>query len=169
MGYDIQSELKLSIKSVPELQKGIIVQLMQFYLYDFTAYLRIDVTENGTFPAYPDLYQYWTSGEQKLPFLIWRQDVPVGFALVDRMSSNREADFYMAEFFVLRPYRHNGVGTWAAHELFGRFSGRWKVTQMSTNRPAQSFWRKVIGSYTNGDYREQIHPVRGNISQFFNT
>lgn len=161
--------MTLQLKQATDDQRSIVVHLMQFYLYDFTDFLSIDITVEGNFPEYPDLHQYWTSGDQKMPFLFWKGHIPIGFALVDCLMNSREGDYYMAEFFVLRPYRHSGVGTWAAYELFQRYPGRWKVTQMSNNRPAQSFWRKVIGDYTDGAFREKLHPLRRNPSQYFDT
>lgn len=69
----------------------------------------------------------------------------------------------------MKKYRRTGLGTWAATQLFDRYPGRWKVTQVSTNVPAQAFWRMVIERYTGGRYEEFIDPVRDNPSQFFNS
>lgn len=46
----------------------------------------------------------------------------------------------------MQKYRRSGVGTRAAYELFKRFPGRWKVTQVRNNVIAQAFWRKIIGN-----------------------
>lgn len=69
----------------------------------------------------------------------------------------------------MQKYRRTGLGTWAATRLFDHFQGRWKVTQISSNIPAQAFWRKVIEAYTGGRYEEYIDPVRHNPSQYFNS
>jgi predicted acetyltransferase len=60
----------------------------------------------------------------------------------------------MAEFFVMRKYRRGGVGQRAAVELFDRFPGVWSVKQVQSNLPSHSFWRNVIGRYTDGNYEE---------------
>jgi predicted acetyltransferase len=62
--------------------------------------------------------------------------------------------FAVAEFFVMKKYRKLGVGQHVSTELFNKFSGIWKVSQMETNLPAQSFWRKTIERYTNNNYQE---------------
>jgi predicted acetyltransferase len=49
----------------------------------------------------------------------------------------------MAEFFILRKYRHQGIGARAAWELFDRFPGRWEVFEIIENTAAQEFWRKA--------------------------
>lgn len=159
----------MGISLVPSKQKVIIENLMQFYLYDFTQFLDIDLTEQGDFAPYPDLHEYWTNRETRFPYLITYQHKPAGFALVDRMDDKAEADFYLSEFFVMKKYRRSGLGTWASHQLFDRLRGGWKVTQVSTNTPAQTFWRKTIGIYTGNQYEERVDPERGNPSQYFSS
>jgi predicted acetyltransferase len=60
----------------------------------------------------------------------------------------------MAEFFVLRKYRRQGVGELAAREIFGRFTGPWEIRQRDANIGAVTFWRRVIDRYTGGQFRE---------------
>lgn len=161
--------MRLKLEQVPRSRRRIIREMMQLYLYDFTYYLSIDLDEKGRFPEYPGLNQYWSQPSKKFPFLIYVDSCIAGFALVDRLKDPLEADYYMTEFFVLQKYRRTGVGKWAAHQLFSRYTGTWKVTQVQTNRPAQLFWRQVIGEYTKEHYREVIHPQYGNPSQYFDT
>ncbi|NMO95903.1 GNAT family N-acetyltransferase [Paenibacillus lemnae] len=160
-----QTQCRLSL--VPARQKHIIHNLMQFYFYDFTQFLDFDVNMNGEFDPYPDLDEYWIHREERFPFLIICENLPAGFALVERMPNSKEADYYLTEFFVMKKYRRSGLGTWAAYEVFDRLQGSWKVTQVSTNQPAQSFWRKIIHAYTDGDYLERTDPSSGNPSQYF--
>ncbi|WP_098743321.1 GNAT family N-acetyltransferase [Paenibacillus sp. EZ-K15] len=160
---------RMGIELVPKRKQAVIVNLMQLYLYDFTKYLDISVNDQGLFLPYPDLDEFWKKRERKYPYLITFDQRPAGFALIERMDDAAEADYYMTEFFVMQKYRRTGLGTWAATWLFDQFQGRWKVTQVSSNIPAQAFWRKVIEFYTGGRYEEYIDPVRHNPSQYFNS
>lgn len=160
---------RMGIELVPKRKQAVIVNLMQLYLYDFTKYLDISVNDQGLFLPYPDLDEFWKKRERKYPYLITFDQRPAGFALIERMDDAAEADYYMTEFFVMQKYRRTGLGTWAATRLFDHFQGRWKVTQVSSNIPAQAFWRKVIEAYTGGRYEEYIDPVRHNPSQYFNS
>ncbi|WP_106767712.1 GNAT family N-acetyltransferase [Paenibacillus faecalis] len=157
----------MGINLVPAKQKAVIEHLMQFYLYDFTQFLDIDVSYEGRFAPYPGLDDYWTLRDTCYPYLMTYSSKPAGFALVERMNNSEEADYYMCEFFVMKKYRRSGLGTWASHQLFDRLRGRWKVTEISTNIPAQAFWRKTIGDYTGHRYEERVDPKHGNISQYF--
>ncbi|MCG7381164.1 GNAT family N-acetyltransferase [Paenibacillus sp. ACRRY] len=162
--------MNMQIELVPRERKQVIRHLMQFYLYDFTKYLNIDVDSDGIFPEYPGLEAFWEEEGLKFAFLITCDGAPAGFALVERFEpGSKDNDYYLTEFFVMQKYRRSGIGTQAAHELFHRFPGRWKVTQVRNNVIAQAFWRKVIGAYTGGRFREKFHPELGNPSQFFVT
>lgn len=161
--------MELRMELVPKERKQIISRLMQFYLYDFTRYLEIDVDQEGVYPAYPGLDAYWSSGDNKLAYLFKVDGHIAGFALVDRLLRSTEGQFYMCEFFVMQKYRRSGVGTWAAHKLFDMYPGEWKVSQVRANTPARNFWHKVIGEYTNGAFQERFNPQQGNPSQYFST
>ncbi len=161
--------MELGIELVPKERKQTINRLMQFYLYDFTCYLDLNVDQEGAYPAYPGLEAYWSSGNNKFAYQFTVDGHIAGFALVDRLLRNPEGQFYMTEFFVMKKYRRSGVGTWAAHKLFDLYPGQWKVSQIRANTPARDFWHRVIGSYTNGEFQERFNPKQGNPSQYFST
>ena len=55
---------------------------------------------------------------------------------------------------------------WLEREVFDMFPGKWKVTQIQKNYPAQAFWRSVIGNYTNGNFSESYDEKRKSIQEF---
>jgi predicted acetyltransferase len=57
---------------------------------------------------------------------------------------DRSVDCAVAEFFILRKYRRNRVGSRAAATLFAMTPGQWEVPVAFYNRPALEFWRKAI-------------------------
>ncbi|GGF63279.1 hypothetical protein GCM10010912_05430 [Paenibacillus albidus] len=161
--------MELGIELVPKERKQLISSLMQFYLYDFTRYLELDVGQDGAYPPYPGLEAYWSSGQNKNAYVFTVDGHMAGFALVDRLQRSPEGQYYMTEFFVMQKYRRSGVGTWAAHRLFDMYPGDWKVSQIRANTPARNFWHRVISSYTNGAFQERFNPKQGNPSQYFST
>jgi predicted acetyltransferase len=60
----------------------------------------------------------------------------------------------VAEFFVMRKYRRQGVGEQVATLIFDMFPGKWEIQETTKNLSAQAFWRKVIGRYTGGRFGE---------------
>ncbi|MDE2051903.1 MAG: GNAT family N-acetyltransferase, partial [Gammaproteobacteria bacterium] len=141
----------------------------------------------GTFPALgevghrePDQLFRWFGDPNSFPLVILRSSEPVGFALVVRGSMTgsrpgRDAgpgadsqprapiDYRMAEFFITRARRRLGIGATAVRLIFSRFAGRWEITEYLRNTNAVSFWRRVVASYTRGNYRERI--VNGEVRQ----
>jgi len=88
---------------------------------------------------------------------------PAGFALVKRIN-DAPPTFDMGEFFIARQHRRRGVGRRVAIKLFDSLPGRWEVREMPANKPAQTFWRNTIASYTSGAFTEteEIFPVYDN-------
>lgn len=143
-------------------------------------------TATGAFPALgevghrePDQLFHWFGDPNSFPLVILRSSEPVGFALVVRgapgVSSVAGAgtgtqarvaiDYRMAEFFITRARRRLGIGATAVRLIFSRFAGRWEITEYLRNSSAVSFWRRVVASYTHGNYRERI--ANGEVRQTF--
>jgi predicted acetyltransferase len=135
--------------------KIVMQNLMQFYIYDFSEYVRYDVEDNGLFAPYPDLNDYWEE-DNKFPYIIKKNDKYVGFVLVKFVSSKDRNYFSIAEFFILKKYRHEGIGKAIAIKVFNLHKGQWEVYQKDSNKPAQIFWNKVISEYTKGQFKERL-------------
>ncbi|RPJ51430.1 MAG: GNAT family N-acetyltransferase [Chloroflexi bacterium] len=127
---------------------------MHLYLYEFTEYTGEDPDEQGWFMD-EYLPRYWVEPE-RYPFLVTVDGKWAGFVLVRRLSENGQAPVAhsIAEFFILKKYRRNGLGRQVAWQVFDRFPGRWVVEEIRENLPAQAFWRRIISEYTQGNFRE---------------
>jgi len=132
----------------------VIQNLMQFYIYDFSEYLEYDVEANGFFSPYPNLDDYWEKDTKKFPYIIKKDDKYIGFVLVKLINSNERSYFSIAEFFILKRYRLEGIGRAVAISLFNLHKGEWEVFQKEKNKPAQIFWNKVIAEYTKGQFKD---------------
>jgi predicted acetyltransferase len=133
--------------------KSILRNLLELYAYDFAEFDDADLDAHG-FYGYGRLDHYWTE-PGRYPFIIRVDDKLAGLALVRTLDdSGAPPTRSIAEFFILRKYRRQGVGGVVAQRVFDMFPGRWHVSQIERNLPAQAFWRKVISEYTHGDYRE---------------
>ena len=129
---------------------------MQYYIYDFSEFIKYDVENDGLFAPYPNLADYWKDDNNKFPYLVKQNDKYVGFVLVKLIQSNERNYFSIAEFFILKKYRRSGIGKLVAVEVFNLHKGYWEVYQKISNNPAQVFWNKVISEYTNGQFREKL-------------
>ncbi|GCE45857.1 putative acetyltransferase [Thermosporothrix hazakensis] len=146
-------------------QKIVLRHLMELCQYDYSEFDGEDVNEHGLFD-YTYLDHYWIE-PGRYPFLIRVNGRLAGFVLVRRLDG--QPTHSIAEFFVLRKYRKQGIGRMVACRIFDEFPGRWKVKQEAGNLPAQAFWRKVIAEYTDGRYHETQENAWGDVVQEFHS
>ncbi|MGE5674507.1 MAG: GNAT family N-acetyltransferase [Mycobacterium leprae] len=136
--------------------------LMQLYQYDVSEYDDALPDDEGRFP-YPLLERYWIpegiGAEGRIHLLVRVDGRPAGFVLINTIGKGRpDVDHHMAEFFIMRRWRRQGVGRTVATQVFRRYPGRWEVRQEAGNLPAQRFWRSVIGGFTGGRFEEVQYP-----------
>lgn len=124
-------------------QKPLVANLIQLYLYDMTESMAFPVGVNGRF-EYAFLDRFW-----RFPYLIMSDEEIAGFALViDECPLTACAQcFFMAEFFVLKAYRRQGIGQTALNAITARHNGDWHIGVPLANRPAQAFWTRALASY----------------------
>ena len=137
-------------------EHSILRHLMELYQYDFSEFDRADTGPLGLYD-YPYLDHYWVEPERS-PFLVRVDGNLAGFVLVARYNylTGIKDTWVMAEFFIMRKYRHQGVGEHVARYIFNHFPGAWQVGQITENPSAIAFWRKVITRYTRGNFEEHI-------------
>ncbi len=144
---------KTEVREATLAEKPILRQLLELYEYDMSEFEGRDVGPHGLY-GYRYLDNYWTEPDRH-PYLILVQEQIAGFALVNRHGVSGEDRWAVAEFFVLKKYRGQGVGEYAATHIFDLWRGPWEVTQLAAHPASHTFWRKVIGKYMGGQYEER--------------
>ncbi|MFG6495508.1 GNAT family N-acetyltransferase [Fictibacillus sp. UD] len=135
--------------------KEIISNLMQFYFYDFSEFIDMNVGDSGLFNGYPYLDHYWEE-DGRYPYLIETNGEYAGFVLVREVEEEDQKYWSIAEFFIMKKFRRSGLGERIAHQVFDSHKGNWEICQIEKNTPAQIFWRKVIGSYKESEFEERM-------------
>lgn len=144
--------MQIEVSSATIDDKPLIRRMMELYQYDFSEFENSDLDSHGCF-GYSYLDHYWKE-KGRHPFIVRVDGKLAGFVLVNRHTYLPENEWSIAEFFIMRKYRGQGVGKVAAFYIFDLFRGKWEVQEMEANIPAQRFWRKVIAEYTGGLYQE---------------
>ena len=129
--------------------RGALENLIQLYVHDFSEHWagtpNGELQDDGRFAPYP-LGGYWEEPE-RIPLLFRRQGRLIGFALINAHShAERPLDHAVAEFFVVRKHRRDGVGQTAAHAIFAAYPGRWEAAVARRNTAALAFWRRAVAS-----------------------
>jgi len=135
-------------------ERPVLRQLLELYQYDFSEFDNADLSSMGLYD-YPYLDHYWVE-QERTPFLVRVNGNLAGFVLVARYNylTGQKDCWVIAEFFIMRKYRHQDIGEYVARYIFDQFPGAWQVGQITENQPAISFWRKVIDRYSLGDFQE---------------
>src|SRR4029453_7742953 len=71
-----------------------------------------------------------------------------GFTMTRRLETTERE---VAEFFVVRRWRRQGVGQEVAMTMFRRHPGRWLVAHDAANLPAARFWPATIRAAADGE------------------
>lgn len=143
---------------------NIIKNLYPLYLYDLSDIYgnvpnEYGIYEDGAIKALEEQYNVkdvWVQKQEQLfPFIFLVDKKPAGFALVATGKyAPEDIDYYVYEFFLLRPYRGKNIAEISAKQVFDKFQGKWEIYTNSapSNERGQSFWYKTINNYTSGDF-----------------
>lgn len=142
-------------------QEPIVANLLELYAYDFSEFHPMQLGPDGRF-GYKGLARYWSETD-RLPFLIKVEGRLGGLVLVKRERGvlGTETVWDVAEFFVLRALRRQGIGARVAHEIWRRYPGKWQVRVIETNQGALRFWEHAIRSFIGTDPQMAWFEKRG--------
>lgn len=134
------------IAASPE-QEPVLANMLELYVHDFSELMDLKLGPDGRF-GYKSLPLYWKESN-RYPFLIMADGHLAGFVFVRGGSAiSDEADVWdMAEFFIVRGFRRQRVGTHAAQEIWKRFPGKWEVRVTDRNEKARNFWDRAVGEF----------------------
>lgn len=146
---------------------NIIKNIYPLYLHDLSEAYGNVPNDYGIYEDEPiktlaeqyDVQNIWFERPNKLlPFIIMADGKPAGFDLVAAGEfAPKGMDYYVYEFFLLRPYRGKDIASIAAKQIFDKFLGKWGlyVAPSGKNPRGETFWRKTISDYTKGNFQEE--------------
>ncbi|MDQ7804837.1 GNAT family N-acetyltransferase [Amycolatopsis sp. A133] len=147
--------MDVELVTATEADKPVLANLIQLYQYDFSEIRGLDLTPHGTF-TYRYLDSYFTESGREAHFITVDGTLG-GFALL-RSDVDNDGSWNVAEFFVVRRYRHQGVARRAARLLFTRHPGEWTLSFDRNNPPAAALWRSVVAEAATGGITETERP-----------
>jgi predicted acetyltransferase len=145
----------------------VLSNLFELYAHDFSEFMPFEVGDDGRFGV-AEGSEWWEDPSSAALFIKADRKF-AGFAILHRGSRVTHAPEVMdvAEFFVLRRWRRQGVGTLAAHALFRRHPGTWEVRVRESSPVALSFWPHAIRSFTGEDCRGEAWQAKQSSWQVF--
>lgn len=140
--------VNIDLREATEQQKPILANLLELYAYEFSEYWKFDIGDNG-FYGYDDLPLYWTD-KNKFPYIVYINDKIAGFVLVQKGAPGvDDKDVWdIAEFFIMRKYRKQGIGAIIANTTWKLFKGKWQIRVLQENTESLRFWEYAIQQFT---------------------
>jgi predicted acetyltransferase len=141
-------EVTVSLDAATPADATLLGNLLELYTHELSdVFPEVVMGPDGRF-GYARLPLYWSEPERRFAFVIRAEGQVAGFVLATRGSPATEDPEVLdvAEFFVLRRYRRQGVGQRAARLLWRRLPGRWTVRVAEENRGALAFWGDVLAA-----------------------
>jgi predicted acetyltransferase len=126
-------------------------QMLELYQYDLSDIWLQDTDERCRYGF--DLTRH-KRADRSRAYIAMDGAQYAGFALTAPAIVTRTEGTWMEQFFILKRYRRSGAGRALARHVFFSHPGSWEVGQIAGNAAAYSFWRKVIGEVTEGQFTE---------------
>ena len=156
----------LALRPILAEDRPVVERLWQLYRHDLSefrgqhdpsGFRETLPMEDGTFNA-RRLLPYVQENADRAAYLFQIGARPVGFASICGLASEPR---HVAEFFVVRGARRQGVGRAAVQKLLALHPGAWEIPFQEHNVAAACFWRGVATSVGGDAAREERRPVPG--------
>lgn len=160
--------MKIDLRLTTKREAYIIKNMFPLYVYDLAQYTGALPNRHGIYDDSDDFKTlidqceiqniWWEKPDCLYPFLILVDHRPAGFILIATPPyCAKETEYFVNEFFLLHPWRNQGIGQSAVLKVFDQFPGKWELftSPSEKNIRGQNFWRKIIAKYSNGHYVEQ--------------
>lgn len=128
---------------VPIEERSALAAMMQDYIGEMAQF----VPSVRAGQAYEHFDLYWSEPNSRWSFWLNIDDAKAGFALVRLDKESMQ----MAEFFIARECRREGIGLAAARRMIARYPGPWCITQRESNAVAIAFWHRVLDGFVDYD------------------
>lgn len=144
MGRIPPSDAELCV--VREDEKNVLKNLWNLYAHDMSDYREtIEINEDGSFP-FPDIDLYFSKSYLH-PLLIRVNGKIAGFILISEPPYFKyKVDYGIEEFFILRKYRRNGVGSAVINRIFDMYKGKYWYIILEKNQASRNLFKKILNN-----------------------
>jgi predicted acetyltransferase len=164
--------VKIEVSPAPD-GVAIVRNLFVLYAHDMSAFVSLDVGDDGAFAIPASVASYWSGPDasERFPFLVRADGKLAGFALVRRIVVNPDT-YDMGEFFILRKYRRSGIVAGRGARCSTASAGAWEVRNSRRTPPREhSGAGSSVTTHArpSPSVRSSSRPTGGSSSQRFRT
>ncbi len=136
--------LPIELLSATADQATLIRNLYQFYAYESSDWEQEDVEVDGRFYIHDEHLQRYWQDDGWAAYLVLADGFIAGFVLVERSELPGIDALELADLFILKKYRRQGIGLAVALQLLGG-EGDWLLRCYAQDSPAVAFCNTVLG------------------------
>ena len=138
------NDVTLELVPTEREQMPLIRNLYQFYLYESSDWEQEDVEVDGRFYIHDEhLVRYWQEPGWSAQLLLVDGFI-AGFLLIERSELPGVDALELADLFILKKYRRQGIGRALATQVLMSGEDNWLVRFYGQDEIAQAFWRSVL-------------------------
>lgn len=140
----------------------LIQNMARFYVYDASRECghissEWSLPKNGLYESF-DFKNYFEDQSRKA-YLIKVYDEIAGFVLLNQITTEKDSNWNMGEFFIIAKFQGQGIGKRVAHKIWEMNPGKWEISVIPENKSAISFWEKAINTFIDGTFKKQVKDV----------
>lgn len=125
-------------------QADLIRNLYQFYAYETSDWEQEDVEADGRFYLHEEhLARYWQDRDWSAQLVLVGGFI-AGFVLIERSELNGIDALELADLFILKKYRRQGIGRAVVLHALSDTRHTWLVRFYQQDDVTQAFWRSVV-------------------------
>ncbi len=149
----------VTLQKVKEKDRELLFSLNQAYLKEMTKYYPDEPDENGYY-TYGFFDEYFVD-KKRIAYFILNDKEIVGFCMLNPYSYfDRDVDYVLAEFTILRAFRGNHYARETIELLFTIYHGKWEIKYNINNEKAKNLWTSVTKKYNPIiKYLSDVEPV----------
>lgn len=147
------------LQIIPAEQTAALFQLFQLYYYENSGWAGEDIGEDGLFDACPEAIADYVNDQAKGAYWIRKDGALAGFVVTEpvTLTCGGQAE-ELADLFILKRYRRQGLALDAVRELARAFKGPWLVAVYHDDTLAGAFWQRAFASLAPASVRPYADP-----------
>ncbi|WP_076585103.1 GNAT family N-acetyltransferase [Vibrio ostreicida] len=151
--------MEIKLIDITRESRHVLENLFFYYNYDMSEFMGWNPDEQGKFGYNAGMLDpYWESNDHQ-PYFIYVNAELAGFVIIRDDPCDRST-YDIAQFFVVRKYKGQGVGKQTLAHIVKKFPGKWQIRVLLENTGALCFWTSSVSNLVGDNYRlSQEHDV----------
>ncbi|OFA06149.1 GNAT family N-acetyltransferase [Duganella sp. HH101] len=147
------------LQTVAHDQAAALFQFFQLYYYENSDWAAEDLGEDGLFDACAVSIADYIGAPDKGAYWIRKDGALAGFVVTEPVTlPDGTVAEELADLFILKRYRRQGLAMAAVSALAGKFQGPWMVAVYRDDSRADAFWRQAFARLALASVRQYEDP-----------